>query len=235
MLDPFKALLAENHLVSANKLAPYIPAELRVAVALDGAILGELPGAPRLYILAREISGEFRTEEIVDLAALGLCQAGSQADVGEFTRGIGLLLAKLKGVGFMAAKKFSGILPGRLIASDIPYLMEGDFGLDSLAAAINEALDPAKTLQPKKVEPRPIRAGHYYLDLKKALLEDPDLSSKKILNPFFKEVKFQKLILKCDHQPRWLPEAAKQLGYAYEYAQEPDGLIVTLTRQGEFN
>ncbi|MDR1576980.1 MAG: hypothetical protein LBT86_01945 [Deltaproteobacteria bacterium] len=232
-LDPFKSLLAENHIVSEQKLAAYVPVGFKAAVALEGASLGELPGAAKLYLLVAEATGEFRTEETVDLAPLGLCQPAGAWDVSGFMKGLGLLLEKLKGVIFLAAKRFTGILPGRLLALDIQTLMEGDFGLESLSTAVNEAMDPAKDDNPWKVEPTQIRPGHYYLDLKQALALDPELTSKKILNPFFQSVKFEKLSLKCDHQPRWLPEAAKRLGYGHEAVQEPDALMVTLAKLGD--
>jgi hypothetical protein len=205
-------------------------------VAVDGAALGPLPGSRWLYLLSVDGAGEFSTAEVVDLLAIGLSagpEAAGEADLARFRQGLDALGDKLRGVSFLAAKKFAGILPRRLFERDVDRLVEGDFGLEYLVVAINEAFDPtadsAKT-PPKTFGPREIGPGQYRLDLKEALAQNPDLTSKKILKPFFLSTKFDQLEISCDHAPRWLPEAAAELGLRLISQKEPDGETVILTK-----
>jgi Fe-only nitrogenase accessory protein AnfO len=49
-----------------------------------------------------------------------------------------------------------------------------------------------------------LKKGEYYLDLIKAQIEDPELSSKKALLPFIETTAFDALKLRCCHVPPWL-------------------------------
>jgi Fe-only nitrogenase accessory protein AnfO len=46
--------------------------------------------------------------------------------------------------------------------------------------------------------------GYYFLDLSEVLKQNPPLSSKKILQPFFDEKPFVQLELICSHLPPWI-------------------------------
>ncbi|MDR2141936.1 MAG: hypothetical protein LBR11_09150 [Deltaproteobacteria bacterium] len=239
MNDPFVALLAENHLTPDSELATQAPQGFRVAVVVAGAALGPLPGSPRLYILVAK-DGAFQTEAVIDLLELGLGSEpveslGPEA-VARFLAGLRTLLSRLRGVDFLAAKKFSGILPHRLLGLDIGYLVEGDWGLAGLNEAVNAALSQEMAAAPPAAlatQPQLVGPGRYFLDLAKALALDPELSSKKILQPFLRETRFQELAIECDHQPRWLPEAARNLGLSLTLASSPGGVLVTLSRARE--
>jgi hypothetical protein len=239
MTDAFQKLLAANNLSSDQKLVASVSLGFKAAVAVDGSYLGPLPGSPTLYVLGSDSSLKLKTLEVVDLAALGLAgdldASREAADLEKFQLSLKDLAAKLKGATILVAQKFVGILPSRLLAQDVRYLLEGDFGLDCLVAAINSALDPIITANvPSKVEPIILAPGQYFLDLKAALAQDPELSSKKILRPFFKATKFETLSLKCDHTPRWLPLEVEQMGYslAIEKAGEKDadGVMIRLAK-----
>ncbi|MDR2423076.1 MAG: hypothetical protein LBE01_06825 [Deltaproteobacteria bacterium] len=239
MPDPFKALLAASGLDSELKINGPYPNGLKAAVAASGARLGPLPGSERLYVLAADQFGRLSTVEAIDLAALGLDRGPDEVGgdsptegVARFRDGLDELVARLTGVSFVAAAKFAGIVPHRLLAQSSRLLVEADFRLDFLAKAIDEAFagaDEGPAVPPTK--PREVSPGRYFLDLKAALAQDPELSSKKILQPFFRETKFEELTIKFDHLPPWLPEAAQKMGYGHRVVQGPEGALVTLAKE----
>lgn len=69
---------------------------------------------------------------------------------------------------------------------------------------------PAKLLitTPEQTE----REGVFYINLKKALLSDCTLTSKKILLPFLRTIRFNCLEVDCDHLPRWFETEFQALG-----------------------
>ncbi|MDR2199400.1 MAG: hypothetical protein LBR53_08115 [Deltaproteobacteria bacterium] len=75
--------------------------------------------------------------------------------------------------------------------------------------------------------------GFYFLDLRKALNANPDLTTKKILRPFFQNVSFKELAFLYDHFPPWLPEDLRNLGYFFEVENIPSGVRVTVKGGGK--
>lgn len=51
--------------------------------------------------------------------------------------------------------------------------------------------------------------GIYYLDMIKVQESDPELSTKKVLLPFFESTPFMELRLKCAHIPPWIEKDAR--------------------------
>jgi hypothetical protein len=69
-------------------------------------------------------------------------------------------------------------------------------------------------------------SGAYYLDLRLALNANPDLTTKKVLRPFFQSTSFTELDFVYDHFPPWLPGELKALGYAYKSFDLKSGVLV---------
>ncbi|MDS0526901.1 nitrogenase [Clostridium sp. SHJSY1] len=65
-------------------------------------------------------------------------------------------------------------------------------------------IDEAISYQKNANKIEKIKQGEYYLDLIKAQIEDPELSSKKALLPFIETTSFDALKLRCCHVPPWL-------------------------------
>jgi hypothetical protein len=231
--DPFKELKEREGLAPGPALAPYVAIGLKVGVAADGASLGALPGASRLYLLAVNQDRILETEEVVDLKALGLIEEPEkEGDLKKYLAALGELASRLKGVSFIAAAKFSGVLPKRLADQGVPYLADGNFSLAWVEGAINAAFSPDESESADKSgAPKEIGPGVYFLDLKAELERDPDLTSKKILKPFFVSANFQKLSIRFDHTPPWLIEAAEKMGYALSSSKDSEESLVVMEKK----
>ncbi|MDR2054706.1 MAG: hypothetical protein LBQ10_02365 [Desulfovibrio sp.] len=85
---------------------------------------------------------------------------------------------------------------------------------DVLDALAERASAPARSAPaPRPVE---ISPGVYQCDLLDILGEYPDLSSKKILRPFFNETPFAELRITCSHIPPWLLPELKERGLEHD-------------------
>ena len=58
--------------------------------------------------------------------------------------------------------------------------------------------------------------GYYQMNLAEVLNSDPDLNSKQVLIPFLQETAFKKLVILCDHTPRWLAKELEHLNVRIE-------------------
>jgi Fe-only nitrogenase accessory protein AnfO len=58
--------------------------------------------------------------------------------------------------------------------------------------------------------------GVFELDMRKLQKCHPEISSKKALFPFLKEMKFSKLMIYCSHVMPWLDRELKGFGYCYQ-------------------
>lgn len=77
----------------------------------------------------------------------------------------------------------------------LDYILEKEEELELEANNKKKEIIPAPVLVGKK--------GQYSLDLNKALEFDSNLTSKKILLPFFKNSDFSELKIICSHVPMW--------------------------------
>lgn len=57
--------------------------------------------------------------------------------------------------------------------------------------------------------------GYYHINLKNALLQYPELSSKKLLKPFLMKREFEELNILCDHCPKWFETELPSMGLHY--------------------
>ena len=92
--------------------------------------------------------------------------------------------------------------------------------LDALAES---ASAPAKSAPPPC--PAEISPGVYQCDLMDILGEYPDLSSKKILRPFFSETPFVELRIACGHVPPWLLPELKERGLEHDGPASENGKL----------
>jgi hypothetical protein len=82
-------------------------------------------------------------------------------------------------------------------------------------------------------EPYEIEEGSqvFYLDLRQALNAYPELTTKKILRPFFNTIKFVTLSLVFDHLPPWLPDELKARDLDWSSQDMPGGVLINISGQ----
>jgi Fe-only nitrogenase accessory protein AnfO len=68
--------------------------------------------------------------------------------------------------------------------------------------------------------------GHYTFDLTAALSAFPELTSKKILRPFFSDIPFLKLDLTCSHVPPWLTPELERLRFIHHQKVLPGNRVL---------
>ncbi len=78
-------------------------------------------------------------------------------------------------------------------------------------------------------EPEQIGEGHYQIDLEAVLERDKALNSRNVLIPFMEKTLFQKLVIFCDHVPRWFSAKLEELGLGAEFEDVEGGLKVTVS------
>jgi Fe-only nitrogenase accessory protein AnfO len=61
--------------------------------------------------------------------------------------------------------------------------------------------------------------SYYNINLKSALLQYPELSSKKLLKPFLNKKEFKELNILCDHCPKWFETELHSMGLQYGMQQ----------------
>lgn len=77
----------------------------------------------------------------------------------------------------------------------------------------NKIISTETTMRPSVPSPEKTDIpGIYFINLKTALSNDPNLSSKKILLPFITNEKFKALEIICDHIPKWFDSEFEKLG-----------------------
>ena len=74
-----------------------------------------------------------------------------------------------------------------------------------------------------------INKGDLSLKMEEILLKNPELTSKKILIPYLKNVKFKRLDVICSHIPKWFNTDLGVLGFEYEILKElPNKITVRI-------
>jgi Fe-only nitrogenase accessory protein AnfO len=131
------------------------------------------------------------------------------------------MIQRLDGCRIFTAREVAGQLYSVLEANRFSiYEVEGkpEQFLDSiLASEKQENKNPAdESAGPPKCYPEKTDAeGSYFMNLKAALNSDPNLTSKKILLPFFKDTNFKVLEIICEHIPRWFYSELEKLGLQF--------------------
>lgn len=120
-----------------------------------------------------------------------------------------------------AAREVAGQLYNILEANKFNlYEVEGkpEQFLDSILAAEEEEKQrvAASEINSRLSQPNPEKTavpGAYFLDLKAALISDPNLTSKKILLPFLAKKEFEVLEVVCGHVPKWFDSELEAQGF----------------------
>ncbi|MDR1656688.1 MAG: hypothetical protein LBT47_03895 [Deltaproteobacteria bacterium] len=146
-------------------------------------------------------------EKIDSWCFTGLHQLSSK----ELRPTLEVLTQRLAGVNLAVGSSFAGLVCQSLTRVGINLCRMDDFDpqcLSELAEAVLAPPEEPAVVVPVEIEPG---SGLFELDLNAALASNPDLSSKKILRPFFDQTPFLELRLFFDHFPPWLaPELEKR-------------------------
>ncbi|MDR2745387.1 MAG: hypothetical protein LBB66_09405 [Desulfovibrio sp.] len=92
--------------------------------------------------------------------------------------------------------------------------------LDALAKSISAPAISAPPSYPVEISP-----GVYQCDLMDILREYPNLSSKKILRPFFSGTPFVELRIACGHVPPWLLPELEERGLEHDGPAPENGKL----------
>ncbi|MDR3154431.1 MAG: hypothetical protein LBW85_09235 [Deltaproteobacteria bacterium] len=202
---------------------------IAAAVGLDGS-LAEIPGCERVLLFERGEDG-FRESGALDFSFRGV------DGLRQMRARLSELVGRLEGVAAVAAKGFPGVARDVLTRNGHVLYEIGGLSREVLEG-IGEHLDRGEFFEPEEAPVAPLEkeegSGVYFLDMRKALNANPDLSTKKILRPFFAGVRFKELEFICDHLPPWLPGELAALGLRHE-ARPADGgaLVRVYAKEGQ--
>lgn len=93
---------------------------------------------------------------------------------------------------------------------------------------LEQANEAAKEQLKQAVPVETASPGVFFLDLLKIQNEHPEISSKKILLPFFEQTPFMELKLICGHVPPWLLRDER---FAIQSEQTDQGFTALITHQ----
>ena len=88
-----------------------------------------------------------------------------------------------------------------------------------------------KNLQKKLIAPIRTEEGDYYINLQDIMNDNSPLTSKQVLIPFFQEKNFKKLIVDCDHYPRWFDSELPKTNFNVEICEREDGIQVIVRNE----
>lgn len=136
-----------------------------------------------------------------------------------------LFIAALGQTRILAASSISGIAYSLLNRHGFKLCEMGGFSPDCLDALV-ESVKTATESVPTLPHPIEISPSIYQCDLTVVLQEYPDLSSKKVLRPFFDKTPFVELRLSCGHMPPWLTSELKMRGLVHSKPVATDGKLL---------
>lgn len=77
-----------------------------------------------------------------------------------------------------------------------------------------------------------IGEGHYFIDLPKLEISNPEMSSKKAIIPYMKEEEVKKIEIRCCHVPPWLIREKESGGIKLEIKEvKENDFIVTVEKK----
>jgi hypothetical protein len=186
---------------------------VKIAVAMDKlGVLREIPESECLVFFEKG-SHDWEETGCLDFSfegVAGLC--GMRKRLSEYIELLG------KDVKAILAAGFPGVSRDVLSRNGYDLYETEIFELGVLEGILEhqEKGDPEEESVPTAPYEKEEGSGVYFLDLRLALNANPDLTTKKILRPFFEKVKFAELEFIYDHFPPWLPLELKTLGYKYK-------------------
>lgn len=117
----------------------------------------------------------------------------------------GIPYSVLKKSGFTIVEATGS--PEEFLDELLEMLLKNKKKADEKKAPIKETV-----LEPLAVD----EEGRYFLDLEKAQIDNPGISSKKILLPFLRNKTFYELKITCGHVPPWLESELDMLSMKLE-------------------
>jgi Fe-only nitrogenase accessory protein AnfO len=146
------------------------------------------------------------------------------------------LREELSGVKALAAKAFPGIAKDLLTrAGFILYELSGfeeevlsGIEEDGEERLEEDSLGEEREITPKAPYEETLGSRAYFLDLRAALNAYPDLTTKKILRPFFDSEKFLELKVVYDHLPPWLPPELKTRKLSWDSFDSKGGVLIRI-------
>jgi Fe-only nitrogenase accessory protein AnfO len=188
--------------------------------------LAELHETNRIFLFQKE--GEvFRVAKILDFdfkGALGLC--GMRKRLNELI----LLIPEAKA---LAARAFPGISRDVLTRAGFILYELNRFeeevlrGIEEEGEGLYEEEGEGKATPCAPYEEHP-GSGSYFLDLRASLNAYPDLTTKKILRPFFDGTSFSELKVIYDHLPPWLPQELKTRKLSWDSEDVKGGTFIRI-------
>lgn len=132
-------------------------------------------------------------------------------------------IKKLDNVKIMVASEIPGIACGIFEVAGFEIFLVEKSGFDVLDSVKKEMVEIIEEQQEKPskfdimqfLEPG-MNKGDFCLNMGKILSKNPHLTSKKILLPYLKNGKFNRLDVICSHIPKWFTKDLSVLGFEYE-------------------
>jgi Fe-only nitrogenase accessory protein AnfO len=195
---------------------------VKIAVVTDkGGNLSSIPDSERIIFFERHdhFWSETGAIDFSFAGVSGLC--GMRKRLSEYIEALGPVKALL-------ALGFPGVTRDVLTRNGY-VLYETEIFEKGILEEIAEHLESG-SLEEEEIPVAPYEtvagSGLFHLDLRKALNANPDLTTKKILRPFFQAVKFKELSFIYDHVPPWLPGELRAMGYKYQASEVKGGVMI---------
>ncbi|MDR3361267.1 MAG: hypothetical protein LBO64_00185 [Desulfovibrio sp.] len=134
-------------------------------------------------------------------------------------------VARLGDTRILAATAITGVAYAVLDQRGFRLCEMDSFSHGCLDALVEEANAPARTPAVFDHPEATSIPGHYVCDLTAILREYPELSSKKILRPFFDGTPFIELQIFFGHMPPWLLPELAQRGLGCDKSVASDGRL----------
>jgi Fe-only nitrogenase accessory protein AnfO len=137
------------------------------------------------------------------------------------------IVKQLDDVKIVVASEISGITFGTFQAAGFAIFLVENNTLDILNSVKKDMLE---VIEERKEKPREfditqflepgVNKGDFSLNMEEILLKNPELTSKKILIPYLKKRKFNRLDVICSHIPKWFSTDLVVLGFECETINE---------------
>lgn len=143
-------------------------------------------------------------------------------------------------------KEYSKIIVGQDISGIAYHILNKNnlliFEVDHVDAAVLDgvmtdiqAYEEDTLRETEDLPPYPVSKendGIYMLDMIQVQLRYPELSTKKVLVPFFQETPFLQLLMVCSHVPAWLTESVYYGRYIIQTKKQGVNILVSIEPKG---
>jgi Fe-only nitrogenase accessory protein AnfO len=203
----------------------------------DGGELSTIHSTQKIMLFHKD-ENDWQIDKIIDFNFSGI------TGLAEMRRRLIEMAALLANVKALISKGYGGLSMEVLSKFDFTLYELSGFKAEVLSAIASGGLDDGEdnfgqadgegegnALPPKEpceIEPG---SGEYFLDLALALKSYPELTTKKILRPFFETRDFLTLKLVFDHFPPWLAGELKARNLAWDAREMPGGLLIEISSE----